>query len=53
LSDLEDDFFEDDADGKVLEDDYGILENRAEDRENEKEEVQQWYEEGKEELKLV
>ena len=53
LSDLEDNFFENDADGKMLEDDYGILENRAEDRATEKEEVQQWYEEGKEDLKLA
>ena len=53
LSDMEDDFFEHDREGIMLEDDYGILEHREMNRADEKEEVQEWYEQGKEDLKLV
>ncbi len=53
LSDMEDDFFENDREGIMLEDDYGILEHREMNRADEKEEVQEWYEQGKEDLKLV
>ena len=49
----DDDFFENDEDGQWLDAHYGILEQREEDRAEEREEVQEWYEEGKKELNLA
>ena len=49
----EDEFFTDHEDGEILESHYGILEQRIIDRENELEEVQEWYEDGKKELNLA
>ena len=49
----DDDFFENDEDGQWLDAHYGILEQREEDRAEEMEEVQEWYEDGKKELNLA
>ena len=49
----DDDFFENDEDGQWLDAHYGILEQREEDRAEELEEVQEWYEDGKKELNLA
>jgi len=49
----DDDFFENDEDGQWLDGHYGILEQREEDRAEEMEEVQEWYEDGKKELNLA
>ena len=49
----DDDFFENDEDGQWLDGHYAILEQREEDRAEEMEEVQEWYEEGKKELNLA
>jgi len=49
----DDDFFENDEDGQWLDAHYGILEQREEDRAEEMEEVQEWYEDGNKELNLA
>ncbi len=49
----DDDFFENDDDGQLIDGHYGILDQRAEDRAEEMEEVQEWYEDGKKELNLA
>ena len=49
----DDDFFENDEDGQWLDGHYNILEQREEDRAEELEEVQEWYEDGKKELNLA
>ena len=49
----DDDFFENDEDGQWLDAHYNILEQREEDRAEELEEVQEWYEDGKKELNLA
>ena len=52
VSDEPDKFFEDDALGRELENHYGILESREEYRAMEREEVQEWYEDGVKEVGL-
>ena len=49
----DDDFFENDEDGQLIDGHYGVLDQRAEDRAEEREEVQEWYEDGKKELNLA
>lgn len=49
----DDDFFENDEDGQLIDGHYGVLDQRAEDRAEEMEEVQEWYEDGKKELNLA
>lgn len=49
----DDDFFENDEDGQWLDGHYAILEQREEDRAEDMEEVQEWYEDGKKELNLA
>jgi len=49
----DDDFYENDEDGQWLDGHYAILEQREEDRAEDMEEVQEWYEEGKKELNLA
>ena len=53
LHDEDDDFFENDEDGQLIDAHYGILDQRVEDRAEEMEEVQEWYEDGKKELNLA
>jgi len=52
VSEESDKFFEDDALGRELDNHYAILESREEYREMEREEVQEWYEEGVKETGL-
>ena len=52
ISEESDTFFEDDALGRELENHYGILESREEHRAMEREEVQEWYEDGVKETGL-
>ena len=53
LQSEDDDFFENDEDGQLIDGHYGVLDQRAEDRAEEMEEVQEWYEDGKKELNLA
>ena len=52
LSDESDKFFEDDAMGRELENQYNILEDREMMRADSREEVQEWYEDGVKEVGL-